>query len=544
MNKKLALVVALVALALSVFSVLQNQQLPALSRPQSRCVIVCTDTPDSKPTDTPAPTSTPESTSTPRPTATPKATPTDTPEPEPTDTPTLRPTPTPELTSTPRPTPTGVLRAFPSAEGFGAESVGGRGGRVIEVTNLNDSGPGSLRAAVEADGPRVVVFRIGGTIELQSTLRIAEPFITIAGQTAPGGGITLKNDPSLTGDSLRVRTHDVVIRYIRSRPGPPDSSSQLHALQISGSDSHDIIIDHCSFSWGIDEVASVTTGAHDVSLQWSIFSEGLDCSSHPEGCHSAGPFLYYAGTGYISYHHNVAAHSKIRQPYVKCAGPVDVVNNISYNPSSKCMHVNGEFASSSHPLLVNFVGNYLKQQDQRACPIEYRGGAVEMFFDSNVSYVLRPDSSFPESAVLVGGGTVVPNRHDMSMITTHSCESIGYCEAYYAVLAGAGANVGLDSVGDSYWRQDAVDERIINDVRNGTGDFIDDPSEVGGWPELAPGVAYADTDHDGMADEWETLHFGNLNRGSPSDSSSDFDGDGYTDLEEFLNGTNPKQSDM
>ncbi|MFQ5924112.1 MAG: hypothetical protein ACE5M4_14840, partial [Anaerolineales bacterium] len=139
----------------------------------------------------------------------------------PSPTPTMAPSETslPTYTASPVPTHSGPLPAFPSAEGFGANSVGGRGGRVIEVTNLNDSGSGSLRAAVEASGPRIVVFRIGGTITLQSTLKITNPFITIAGQSAPGGGITLKSSPSYGDETLAIQTHDVIIRYIRVRSG-------------------------------------------------------------------------------------------------------------------------------------------------------------------------------------------------------------------------------------------------------------------------------------------------------------------------------------
>lgn len=168
--------------------------------------------------------------------------------------------------------------AFPGAEGFGANSVGGRGGRVIEVTNLDDSGPGSLRAAIEADRPRTVVFRVGGTIELQSGLEITNPFITIAGQTAPGGGITLRNDPSNADTSLKIETHDVVIRYIRSRPGP---STELHgtldAITIGNQEggTYNVIVDHSSFSWATDEVVNSWYDAHDITIQWSIVSEGL-----------------------------------------------------------------------------------------------------------------------------------------------------------------------------------------------------------------------------------------------------------------------------
>ena len=151
--------------------------------------------------------------------------------------------------------------AFPGAEGFGAFATGGRGGTVYEVTNLNDSGPGSLRAVVETEGPRIVVFRVGGTIELQESLKIDDPYITIAGQSAPGDGITLK------GYELRIRTHDVIVRYLRIRSGP---SAAQDSVQLLGAER--VILDHNSFSWATDENASATQGSKDVTFQWNIFS--------------------------------------------------------------------------------------------------------------------------------------------------------------------------------------------------------------------------------------------------------------------------------
>ena len=146
-----------------------------------------------------------------------------------------------------------VIPAFPGAEGWGAQTEGGRGGKVIEVTNLSSSGAGSLRDCIDDTGARTCVFRVGGTIELQNSLRIENPFITIAGQTAPGGGIVLTNDPSSRNTSLMIRTQDVIVRYIRSRPGPPSQTTEdVDALAIEGG-AKDVIIDHSSFSWAVDE---------------------------------------------------------------------------------------------------------------------------------------------------------------------------------------------------------------------------------------------------------------------------------------------------
>ena len=182
---------------------------------------------------------------------------------------------------------TGLLVAFPGAQGFGAFSVGGRGGRVIEVTNLDDidsatgeAVPGSLRAAIEATGPRIVVFRVSGTIDVcegNKSLDITSPYITIAGQTAPGDGITLRLDPSCGGSALRIWQHDVVLRHLRFRPGsnPGVDLGGSDALNVGGVTAHDIIIDHCSFSWATDENVDIGWGAHDVTVQYSIVSEGL-----------------------------------------------------------------------------------------------------------------------------------------------------------------------------------------------------------------------------------------------------------------------------
>ena len=205
------------------------------------------------------------------------------------------------------------LRAFPGAAGFGANALGGRGGRALMVTNLNDSGPGSLRAAIEAEGPRTVIFRVAGTIELKTRIDIANPYITIAGQTAPGGGITLKIDPNYTRSPLRILTHDVILRYIRSRPGPSTAESDiLDALTIPSG--HDIIVDHCSFSWATDEVVNTWNDVHDITIQWSIISEGLNDSTHPKGPHSKGMLIGSEGAERISVHHNLFAHNRKRNP--------------------------------------------------------------------------------------------------------------------------------------------------------------------------------------------------------------------------------------
>lgn len=430
------------------------------------------------------------------------------------------------------------LPAFPGAEGFGSVSVGGRGGRVIEVTNLNDRGEGSLRTAIEAEGARIVVFKVAGIIELDSTLKVANPYITIAGQTAPGEGITLRNSAKNTKPALKIKTHDVVVRYIRSRPGSnlneAGEDGNLDALTIaSGSEEvYNIIVDHSSFSWATDEVVSVYYDAHDITIQWSIIAEGLNCSTHVEDdqrqCHSMGLLLACDGQKNISIHHNLFAHNRRRNPMVKTTGVVDIVNNVVYNSgfgenSSAPTDVRGDYGISP----VNYISNYFKPGVDSGSSdwfIDTKNEPVEIYIQGN----LVPHSVMhPESLKWV-----VDNPHPAPKITTFSAQ-----KAYRRVLAQAGASRGLNSDHTFFMRRDNVDKRIVEDVEQGIGRIIDDPSEVGGWPKLLAGNSYRDTDHDGMADKFETLYGFNLQ--DSSDGFQDADGDGYTNLEEFLNGTCP-----
>ncbi|MDQ3622059.1 MAG: hypothetical protein M3463_06165 [Verrucomicrobiota bacterium] len=229
------------------------------------------------------------------------------------------------------------------------------------MTNLDDKGTGSLRAALEAEGPRNVVFRVGGTIELRSELVLTHPYITIAGQTAPGGGITLKAHASNPRSALTIKggAHDVIVRYLRSRPGPstrrerPDDDSHVQdALQIL--DASRVIIDHCSFSWATDEVVSTFSSARDVTIQWCIIAEALRNTKRggPDG---KGLLIGGPKAGRISVHHNLLAHNTGRNPMVKAQGVVDVVNNVVLVPGTSGMVVDGEYG----PTPVNLVGNYV-----------------------------------------------------------------------------------------------------------------------------------------------------------------------------------------
>ncbi|MEZ4683873.1 MAG: hypothetical protein R2932_57655 [Caldilineaceae bacterium] len=412
-----------------------------------------------------------------------------------------------------------AIPAFPGAEGFGSLTVGGRGGRVIEVTNLNDSGPGSLRAAIDAEGPRIVVFRVGGTIELRSRIDIANPFITIAGQTAPGGGITLKNHPSVVHSPLRVMTHDVVIRYLRSRPGPSaELSDVLDALTISAG--YNIIIDHSSFSWGTDEVFNIWYDVHDVTVQWSIISEGLHFSTHPEGGHSNGMLIGSDGAGQISIHHNLFAHNRRRNPKVNMTGTADVVNNVIYN-ARYAMMIQDTYASPK----VNYEGNVVIHGHDSVYDFDVRywndGNHPPSIYVKGNLGPKRPDNTLEDFWVvrLEDRPYLVDERQPAPAVTTYPA-----CTAYFYVLADAGVTVPM---------RDAVDERIVNDVIHRTGKLVNDPAEVGGWPDLPAGEAPTDSDHDGMPDAWETIQ--GFAPHDPNDGALDADGDGYTNVEEYLN---------
>ena len=209
------------------------------------------------------------------------------------------------------------VKAFPTAEGFGAKALGGRGGVVIEVTNLDDSGPGSLRDAVEREGPRTIVFRVGGTIAVERPIRVRDPYITIAGQTAPGDGILIRNHRANTEAPITIETHDVVIRYLRLRPGPSgEPSCCVDALGLMQG-ARNVMIDHVSLSWGVDEVLGASEDASDFTVQWSILSEALRRGGHAKDeRHSRGLLVSTQEGGNVSIHHNLFAHNEGRNPEV------------------------------------------------------------------------------------------------------------------------------------------------------------------------------------------------------------------------------------
>ena len=433
----------------------------------------------------------------------------------------------------------GEQLAFPTAEGYGKYTVGGRGGAVIEVTHLNDDGEGSLRAAIEASGPRTVVFKVSGTIDLKDDLRIKNPNITIAGQTAPGDGICIKAHP------LMIDADEVIIRYIRVRFG--DESGQ-DSDALSGRYVKNLILDHVSASWSVDEVMSIYH-CENVTVQWCLIAESMFDSRHDtKGDHGFGGIW---GSNHSSYHHNLLAHHSSRNPrFASGCGNTDFRNNVVYNWGYRSCY-GGENQQVGNEKFnftaINFVGNYYKPgpatdprrlaefAEPSARGDDDRG---QWYFGGNVMDG-NPAVTADNWSGVSGSDFIKRDQPWEAMAIDQQAAE----EAYPLVL---------ENVGAILPKRDAVDSRVIEEVRNGTATYegiyktkqevtdqsqitgiIDSQKDVGGWPELKSSPAPTDTDHDGMPDEWET---GNgLDPGNPADGNK-VAADGYTMLEIYLNG--------
>ena len=429
--------------------------------------------------------------------------------------------------------------AFPGAEGYGRYAIGGRGGKVVYVTNLNDSGPGSLREAVTNDiGPRTIVFNVSGIITLRSRLVLSNSFVTIAGQTAPGKGICIRTAPfGFTGN-------DVIARHLRLRLG---AGSTFDGMGQTGANHS--ILDHCSISWTIDEAYS-SRGAKNITLQRTLISEALNAAGHAN--YPAGTEHGYAATiaGDIgSYHHNLLAHCYGRNWSLGggldgnsfLAGRQDITNNVVYNWGSRATD------GGSHE--INFINNYYKPGPGTtlfyALTMDHENighGTQRAYFAGNVM-----PGRFDESNQTAGRRaryhngakntyeTFVSQPFFPSNVTIHSA-----INAYRSVLSDVGASQpGLDN----------HDIRMITETANGsysvTGSvtkkkgFPDHQNDAGGY-ENYPSVTRPsnyDTDRDGLPDFWERMIGTSPNSpaGNFSDSNADPDGDGYTNLEDYLN---------
>lgn len=435
------------------------------------------------------------------------------------------------------------LAAFPGAEGHGRYVTGGRGGRVIYVTNLNDdNNPGSLRHAINQTGPRIILFKVSGTILLKSILNINNGDVTIAGQTAPGDGITLRDY------TVFVNADNVIIRFLRFRMG--DETNQVNDA-IWGRNRKDIIIDHCSMSWATDEVSSFYDN-ENFTMQWCILSESLRNSIHDKGQHGYGGIW---GGRKASFHHNILAHHDSRNPRFNGSRYsnkpdeelVDFRNNTLYNWGA-----NNAYAGEGGR--YNMVNNYYKAGPASSnrtrilqpyaddgSNSQPRGTYGKFYISGNVVTASAANTTNNWGGVNMHstfnthapGTSLSDIRSDTEFesgkVTTHTAEI-----AYAKVLEFAGASL----------KRDAVDIRVVNDVSTGTATItiggngstnglIDTQSAVGGWPELFATEVPLDSDEDGMPDEWEIEN--GLNPYDDSDAQLTTVDGTYPNIEVYLN---------
>lgn len=423
----------------------------------------------------------------------------------------------------------GTALAFPGAEGGGMYTTGGRGGRIIRVTNLNDSGEGSLRAAVEATGARIVVFDVAGIIELQSQLKIRNGNLTIAGQTAPGDGICIKNYATV------IEADNVIIRFVRFRLGDEGPNAGDGEDAIWGRRHSDIILDHCSMSWSIDECASFYGNAN-FTMQWCILTESLRNSMHDKGNHGYGGIW---GGENASFHHNMLANHDSRNPrfdhpeiYENPSNPdrrgnVDYRNNAVYNWGSNSTY-GGE---GGH---FNMVANYYRKgpasRDRRYF-IDANGiytssstdyGYPYLYLSGNYYYDY-PDMTAQDGVYWHDDGTNTPPAPERLLSAQLPLSGPAGQTVYTTTHSAADAFARICEVGGASLVRDAVDERACSDAQSGTasvtdggngstGGIIDTPSAAGGWPEYSADTANeandkTDTDGDGMPD-WFEEQFG------------------------------------
>ncbi|MDI1247925.1 MAG: hypothetical protein PSV13_03490 [Lacunisphaera sp.] len=432
-----------------------------------------------------------------------------------------------------------AVPAFPGAEGFGRLALGGRGGDVYHVTTLADSGPGSLRDGLRTvAGPRTIVFEVGGTIQLKSQLVLDKSFITIAGQTAPGDGITLRDF------TFRIHgAHDVIVRYIRLRLGDENKAKGAKGGDdtFNTEDIDRVIMDHCSLSWAIDGTHDLRRGGN-FTLQWCIISEALNRSIHgKEGGHAMAA-SYRDLSGPVTLHHNLISTCRDRHPSLGSAQTstpqytVDFRNNVIYNWSK------GSTANFCDHF-INCINNTWRpgpMTDPTLLPIAMKGSLPDLaqgHMSGNIfegredltrdNYAaldfkrwLTPPTKYLYAGKLGDWKSAAPDLGANAPLTQSAAV------AFELVLDRAGASL----------RRDAVDTRVTNNVRQKQGKVIDSQSEVGGWPQLTSAPAPLDTDRDGMPDAWEIAH--RLDPHNPADGRR-VDANGYTQLENYLNSLVP-----
>jgi len=383
--------------------------------------------------------------------------------------------------------------AFPGAAGWASATPGGRGGQLIRVTTLAADGPGSLRAALDAKGPRTIVFEVGGVIDLgRAAIELKEPFVTVAGQTAPSPGITL-----IRG-GIDVKTHDVILRHIRIRPGvdgrPKRSGWEVDALSTVGA--HNVIVDHCTMTWALDENLSASgprfTGTNiedwrrgtsrNITFSYNLLAEGLADASHPKGEHSKGSLLHDNATGILIYR-NLYAHNVERNPLLKGGVHAAVVNNLIYDPGTRALHYNLmalEWAGQPYQTgELSAVGNVMRggpSTDERL-PFLMLGGDGDLRYHGRDNIAVDRHGAPLPMFGRYGETRAKLIETDRPVVWPEGLDVLPARDVETHVLANAGARP---------WDRDAHDLRVLFFVAEGRGEIIDDEAQVGGYPQVAP----------------------------------------------------------
>ncbi len=409
----------------------------------------------------------------------------------------------------------GELKAFPGAEGFGKNATGGRGGTVVEVTNLNDSGSGSLRAALLMTVPRTIVFKVGGTIKCNDYLKIPRSSgnVTIAGQTAPGDGIAIE------GAELRIEASNVIVRHIRIRPGPNTSGTNEDGLRIlgfGGNRTENVIIDHVSITWGKDEIVEIGgigsgSNVRNVTIQNSIIGENISAQ------HKFG-LLLWNNANNISVYQNLFVNNVERNLRSStCTSSFEMINNVVYG-----------YRAATVPTYENafdIIGNVYKTNPNLS--------AESYTIKLSASQNNCPDGKISLTKAYIHNNTL---NGSFATVSSELNPFLRSSRNFNSGIIPLGANKVednvLNNVGANLQKIDAVDSRLIDWAENRTGRLINSISEFGGYPNLSGGEAYEDNDRDGIDDRWEEAN--GLNPSSRSDGNQDPNGDGYTNLDEFL----------
>jgi hypothetical protein len=436
--------------------------------------------------------------------------------------------------------------AFPGAEGYGKYATGGRGGKVAVVTNLQDDGAGSFRQALAAypNEPLTVVFQVSGIIDLATPLVLKRSNVTVAGQTAPGDGICLKgNSFIINGASKGGNFGNIIIRYIRSRPGS-NYSKGVYGLDIENA--HDVIIDHCSFSWANEECVAAYD-VKNITIQWCIISEGLYEAGHHKGHRSYGGVW---GGQYASFHHNLFAHLNNRTVRFNGARAhdtmaiVDYRCNVNYNWGNANACYGGDIKIPGGVSHVNIVNNYYQPGPATADTLKFVHALYAKNNDNSVgqwfvagNYMagnkeLTKDNWLGVDLSALPAESRSKAKSDTVFAVMRISNNEIAKEAYKKVLADAGATLP---------KRDATDTRVVYEVQHkiasgkgvfGKAGIIDSPAAVEGWATYLQGTVPADTDGDGMPDDYEKLN--NLSPTNSSDANA-VTASGYTNLELYLN---------